>query len=66
MNKDYRTVDQKVRDLYVKLAGEKLDQVEASVFAFVTQGKSYARAMADSLEKHKCLKNPKAEDLPSG
>lgn len=63
MTKQSLTTDQKIWNLYVELAGEKLEKVTVTTEELVAAGKRRNRAMADSLEKHKCLKNPKAEEL---
>lgn len=46
----------KVKDLYQRLAGDKLEKVNETCRKLMAGGKSEARAMADALEAHKCNK----------
>lgn len=53
--KDTRTTQEKVQELFEKLAGDKLYKVATLVEELVEQGKSRNRAMADALEKFGCV-----------
>lgn len=53
---------QKVTELFERLAGDKLYKVSQRVLELQDQGKKPERAMADALFEFKCVVNEKAED----
>lgn len=54
--------NQKVEMLYIKLAGDKINEVSVTTSELMAAGWSPERAMADALEEHKCIKNKPAKN----
>ena len=50
-------VDKRIAALATKIAGDKLDIVLIRAEEFIADGKQPARALADSLESFKLIKN---------
>ena len=53
---------QKVKELFERVAGDKLDKVQARVVELQAQGKSLERAMADALFDFRLVNNTPRED----
>lgn len=54
--KNKKTKDQKVQELFEKLAGDKVYKVTQRALELEAEGKSPNRAKADALEEFKCIK----------
>lgn len=57
MVKIKKTNDQKVQELFEKLAGDKVYKVTERALELEAEGKSPNRAKADALFEFKCVKN---------
>lgn len=53
--KSSKTPQEQINELFEKLAGDKLYKASILVEEYVEQGKSRNRAMADALEKLRCV-----------
>lgn len=55
------TKDQKVQELFEKLAGDKVYKVTERALELEAEGKSPNRAKADALYEFKCVRNEQAD-----
>lgn len=62
MKSDKKVNQQKVVELFERLAGDKLYKISERVVELQEQGKSHERAMADALYEFKCIKLESNED----